>query len=204
MTPSSTLRDRVLAGVASRPARTRGEGRRRAAIIFAAALLTSASPLAVHGGFDFEQASVAAGGLTIATACAAFALGRGPRLLGHSPRVLVAVAVLGPAMRLVWLERWATGLDAAPLGVCFVRALVSTAPLLAAAWLVKTRSIIDHARAAGAALGATCGAFGAIVVDLSCARGDSWHLALGHVAPVVASTLAGAAAGPWLAIGAAP
>ncbi len=201
MTPSSSLRDRVLAGVARRPSRTRGEGRRRAAVLFGAALVAAASPLVLHGRIDFEDVAVAVGGLFVAFASATLSLGRGPLLVGHSSATLVAVAVLAPVARFAWLERWQMpGTDTAPLWACFARTMLSSAPLFAAVWLVKLQSVIDHPLASGAALGTTAACFSAVIADLSCARGDDFHLVVGHVAPVVVAGLVGAAAGRILAV----
>ena len=201
MTPSSSLRDRVLAGVARQPSRTRGEGRRRAAVLFGAALVAAASPLMLHDRFHVDDAAVAVGGLFVAFASAMFSLGRGSLLVGHSSATLFAVAVLAPIARLAWLERWQVpGTDAVPLWACFARTTLSSAPLFCAAWLVKTRSIIDHPLANGAALGTTAACFGAVIADLSCARGDDFHLVVGHVAPVVLAALVGTAAGRLLAV----
>ena len=195
------LRERVLATVAARPARTREQGRQRAVVLFATASVVAASPLVLHGPFVLDDLGVAAGGLIVAVSCAIVALGRGPRLLGRSLPALLAAALAAPLARFVWLEHCPPGQGpTATAFACFVRTLLSSAPLACAAWMVKARSVIDHPIATGAALGACAAAFGAIVNDVSCAREGHAHIVVGHVVPVLVAALVGAFASRSLAV----
>jgi hypothetical protein len=138
-----------------------------------------------------------------AVAGAWLALDRRRTMLGPPTRSLVlAAVVLGPAV-LGWflLLRQLHGAASeasvpASLHVtCFAFTLAYAAgPLLA---LVLAHRAIDpvHPRATGALLFAAMGAAGGALIVLHCWIGETWHVTLGHVLPLVALTVAGALAG---------
>jgi hypothetical protein len=200
MTPTSTLRDRVLLGVAAQPSRTRSQGRLRALILLAMAALASTGPPILRGALDLDGASVAVGSLLVAFACVATATWRGKALLGHSAWTLAAVALLAPLARALWLFAWARDAPDTPDATCFARTLVSTAPIFAALFFLRVRRVVEHPFAHGAALGTAAAAFGAVLVDVSCARAPPSHVLVGHVLPVLAFAALGTLCGRFLAV----
>jgi hypothetical protein len=66
--------------------------------------------------------------------------------------------------------------------------------------MIRRRSDPTHPRLSGAAIGAAVGAFTWVFVDLWCPVAYVPHLLLGHILPLVATTVAGAWLG-GLAIG---
>jgi hypothetical protein len=200
MTPTSTLRDRVMLGIAAQPSRTRAQGRVRKVVLFAMAVLASTGPPLLGSALDVEGLSVASGSLLVAVACAATATWRGKSLLGHSAFTLVSVSVLAPLARWVWLLAWPSDAADADDAMCFARTVASSAPLLATMFFVRARTVVDHPRAHGAALGTTAGAFGAVVVDVFCARAPPSHVFMGHVLPIFVLAAIGALAGRVLVV----
>lgn len=203
MTPTSTLRDRVLLGIAAQPSRTRAQGRTRAAVLFGLASVASAAPgLGVgllRGGIDMDGLSVAAGSLLVALACSATSMWRGKSLVGHSAATLTAVALLAPIARFVWLSSWPSDAETDD-PTCAARTIMSTVPFFVALFWVRVRTIIEHPFAHGAALGTTAAAFGAVIVDMSCARAPPSHVFAAHVMPMVVSAIVGTFGGHFLMI----
>lgn len=199
MTPTSALRDRVLSGIAAQPSRTRAQGRTRAAVLFGLAAIASAAPAILRGDVDMDGLSVASGSLLVAFACAATALWRGKSLTGHSATTLAAVALLAPLARFVWLGSWPSDAQTDD-PTCCARTIISTAPFFVALFYVRLRRVIEHPFAHGAALGTTAAAFGAVVVDVSCARAPPSHVLAAHVLPMVVSAIIGTFGGHFLMI----
>ena len=204
MTPTNALRDRVLTAIAAQPSRTRAQGRTRAAVLFGLAALASAAPVVARGEVDLDGLSVATGSLLIALAAAATSMWRGRSLVGHSATTLAAVALLVPVARYLWLIAWPSETGETDDPMCFARTIVSTAPFFVAIFFVRMRRIVEHPYAHGAALGATAAAFGAVVVDVSCARAPPSHVIAAHVVPIVVSAIVGTLGGQFLAVRAAP
>jgi hypothetical protein len=206
MTPSSSLRDKVLADAAAHRARTRSEGRRRAVVIYACAALAGLPLFFAWGGIDHSEAGrpialtvgIAAGALLLAVACAGVAWWRGNSAVGRPISALVAIAVLAPVATYVWLVMWHERYAEPPSHVgfrCLAMTLVSGAPILAAALYVRKRTVAVHPVASGAALGAAAGAFGGITVDLWCPITTSAHVLMGHALPIALLALVGATVG---------
>lgn len=200
MTPTSTLRDRVLLGIAAQPSRTRAQGRVRKVVLFAMAVLASTGPPLLGSSLDVDGLSVAAGSLLVALACAATSTWRGKALLGHSAFTLVSVAILAPLARWVWLLAWPSAATDGDDAMCFARTLASSAPLFAVMFYVRLRTVVDHPYAHGAALGTTAGALGAVVVDVFCARAPPSHVFTGHVLPIFVLAALGALGGRALVV----
>jgi hypothetical protein len=199
MTPTSTLRDRVLLGIAAQPSRTRAQGRTRAAVLFGLAAVASAGPVVLRGGVDMDGLSVACGSLLVALACASTSMWRGRSLVGHSATTLAAVALLAPIARFLWLSAWPSDAETDD-PTCAARTIMSTAPFFIALFWVRARRVIEHPFAHGAALGTTAAAFGAVVVDVSCARAPPSHVFAGHVLPMIVSAIVGTFGGHFLTI----
>jgi hypothetical protein len=202
MTPTS-LRDRVLVGIAAQPSRTRAQGRTRAAVLFGLASVASAAPLLVfgvmRGATDMDGLSVAAGSLLIAFACAATSMWRGKSLVGHGAATLAAVALLAPLARFLWLSSWPSDAETDD-PTCAARTIMSTVPFFVALFSVRVRRVVEHPFANGAALGTTAAAFGAVIVDVSCARAPPSHVFTAHVLPMIVSAIVGTFGGHFLII----
>lgn len=67
-------------------------------------------------------------------------------------------------------------------------------PLLALI-VVRRGSDAVHPAATGAALGAACGASAGVMVEMWCPVSEVRHVAIGHVAPIIALAVVGAALG---------
>lgn len=143
--------------------------------------------------------SVAAGSLLVALACAATSMWRGRSLVGHSAATLAAVALLAPIARFVWLSSWPSDAETDD-PTCAARTIMSTAPFFVALFWIRARHVIEHPFAHGAALGTTAAAFGAVIVDVSCARAPPSHVFAAHVMPIVVSAIVGTFGGHFLAI----
>jgi hypothetical protein len=208
MMPSSSLRDKILADAAAHRARTRSEGRRRAALVYTIAALAGL-PLFFHwGGLEHGAGrpfaltyGIAGGALLLSLAAASVAWWRGKSQVGRSQAALVAIAFLVPLVTYVWIVSW-HGRYAEPfqrVGYrCLTMTLVSGGSLLAAALWLRKRTVAVHPVAGGAALGAAAGAFGGISVDLWCPLTNSPHVLVGHVLPIVVLALVGMVAGRFV------
>jgi hypothetical protein len=114
---------------------------------------------------------------------------------------LVAVAIGVPVVVGAWLLGWHAAY-ADPFTRFGLRCFALTVALapwpfvaLAAA---APRMLPDRPWTLGGALGAAAGAWAAVVVELWCPLADPRHVAIGHVAPLLALVLAGALLGPRL------
>jgi hypothetical protein len=205
MTPSSSLRDKVLADAASNRARTRSQGRRRAALFFAVAALAGLPLFFVWGGVSHSAArpmsltiGIAAGALLLAVACGVVAFWRGKSAVGRPGSALVMITLLAPIATYAWLVSWHARYaePASRLGLrCLALTLVSGAPVLIAALYLRKRTVATNPVASGAAFGAAAGAFGSVTTDLWCPLTNSAHVLLGHAFPIVVLAMAGAIVG---------
>ncbi len=164
------------------------------------AAIASTGPPILRGVIDLDGACVAAGSLLVASLAMATVTWRGKSLLGHSATTLAAVALLAPLARAIWLLAWATDAPELPDATCFARTIVSSAPIFAAMFFVRLRRVVEHPHAHGAALGTAAASFGAVLVDVSCARAPPMHVFLGHVLPVLVFAVLGAFGGRYLAV----
>jgi len=205
MTPSSSLRDKILADAAANRARTRSQGRRRAALVYAIAALAGLPLFFFWGGLGHASGrpfmitiGVGLGALLLAVACAAVAFWRGKSAVGRPSTALLSVAIVAPIATYAWLVSWHTRYvdPFARVGYrCLTMTLVAGATVLGAALFLRKRSIAVHASAAGAALGAAAGTFGGVTVDVWCPLSTSSHVLVGHVLPLVILSAAGAILG---------
>lgn len=137
---------------------------------------------------------IVAGSVVLALSATWLVLPSRRSMLFAGPGLLVAV----PLLVGVWLVLWhATYLDP------FTRAgwRCFTLTTLTAPWpfavLAHASRFIEprHPAVAGAALGSVAGAWAAVMVELWCPLTVHPHVLVGHVAPIVALSLAGAAFG---------
>ncbi|HEX4516323.1 MAG TPA: NrsF family protein [Polyangiaceae bacterium] len=208
VTPSSSLRDKILAEAAATKSRTRSEGRRRAVVVYTVAALGGLPLFFYWGGFGHAAGrpisltiGLAAGALLVATSAASVAWWRGKSQVGRSQNALLVIAILVPIATYVWMVSW-HGRYAEPferVGYrCFAMTIASGSPLLFAALWLRKRTIAVHPVAGGAALGAAAGAFGGITVDLWCPLTNSAHVLVGHVMPIVLLAFVGMIAGRFV------
>lgn len=208
VTPSSSLRERILAEAAATKSRTRSEGRRRAVLIYTVAALVGLPLFFYWGGFGHTAgrpvpltAGLSVGALLLAIAAASVAWWRGKSQIGRSQTALLAIAILVPIVTYVWMVSW-NGRYVEPfhrVGYrCFAMTIASGSPLLIAALWLRKRTIAVHPVAGGAALGAAAGAFGGVTVDLWCPLTNSAHVLVGHVAPIILLALVGMIAGRFV------
>jgi hypothetical protein len=205
MTPSSSLRDKVLADAATHRTRTRSEGRRRAILVYTLAALGGLPLFFAWGGFGHVAGrpaeitiGIALGGLLLAMGAASVAWWRGKSQVGRPQSMLLAVALLAPIATYVWLVSWHARYvePFSRIGFrCLALTIVSGLPLLAAAMWMRKRTVVLHPVASGAALGAAAGAFGGVTVELWCPLTSSAHVIVGHVTPILLLSLVGAMTG---------
>lgn len=201
----SDLRARILANAAVTPSRTRSEGRRRAALVYGAATLVGIVVFEAWGGLGHSAGrprvltfAMAFGAVALAVAASAVGWWRGATMVGRPARLLWTAPLLVPAMTLVWMfafhDRYVEPF--ARVGYrCLVLSLVAGGALLfAAAWL-RRGTVVRYAPLAGAALGATAGAWSAVLVDLWCPLTNVPHALVGHVLPIVLLSSLGAVLG---------
>ena len=203
MTPSSDMRDRVLALARAQPSPTRDERRGRARAV---AVMSVGVPIVIWVAIGVIAplprgyiVATGAGFLVALGITLGLALWRGPSLLGPPTRWLaLASGISGPAI-LAWvvLAAYAYGLDATPSpfgahAICFVFSnLLAAAPLAGLVWARRGTDPV-HPRATGAVLGAAAGAAGGLLMQLHCPWGSPLPAALGHALPMIVLTVAGA------------
>ena len=119
--------------------------------------------------------------------------------MGHSAPTLLAVALLANVARFVWLSSWPSDAQTDD-PTCEARTIMSTAPFFVALFWVRLRRVVEHPFANGAALGTTAAAFGAVVVDVSCARAPPSHVFAAHVLPMIVAAIFGTFGGHFLTI----
>jgi hypothetical protein len=204
MTPSADLRSRVLQAASQERSPTRGEVRVRNAALLVSGVVVPIVVFLAYGGVrptsrpETLIAETALGAAAIAITAAVVALGRGRSMLGRAGIWLLSLAILTPIV----LFAWKVGVSAQYPGMmvswverpgfrCMrLSCLLAAWPLVA---FVMTRRASDptHPRLTGAAIGAAVGACVWVFVDLWCPVAYVPHLLLGHVLPLVATTLVG-------------
>src|SRR5262249_11756123 len=117
---------------------------------------------------------------------------RGRHMLGRSALTLGAVAIAAPTFLLAWkigITACADGMsDSWPLRPgtrCLSVSLLSCVGPFPAPLGARRRSVTDHVRWTGAAIGVAAGSVGWFVNDLRCQVGYWPHLLLGHLLPIV-------------------
>ncbi len=128
---------------------------------------------------------------------------RGRSMLGRPTGWLFAIALLTVPSLLAWMvigtSIWPETRRSPPADLslhvgCFIATtLLALGPFVA---LVAVRRRTDpvHPAATGAAIGASAGAWGGVMIDLHCAVSATLHVAVAHLAPI----LVFAVVGGWL------
>jgi hypothetical protein len=201
----SELKDRVLAEASRTEAPTRAQATSRARVAYLAAAIAMSIVFFAAGGIEHSSARpigytllMASGACVIAAIATTAALGRGSTMLGRSLRGLALVAALVPVGTFVWLVAWHS-VYSDPFKRIGYRCLgltlaMGVAPLIVTA-VLRAGTAIRAPKASGAAIGAVCGAWGGIGVDLWCPLSAPTHVAIGHVLPIVILVIVGALVG---------
>jgi hypothetical protein len=202
---TDTTRAQLFAAVARTPSSTRRQARLRSALCYAAAAAWMAAAFvfghdaAPHSEHASRWTGAVVSGL-IGVACAMTSLitARGNSPLGRSTFTLASICFGIPSTVLAWLAFWSPAALAQEVPTGFrclgFTLLIGVAPLLA---LFGVRRGLDpvHPHWLGAALGALSGAWSAVLVAGWCPLFDWSHALLGHAAPIVVLSAAGAAIG---------
>lgn len=214
MNPSADLRARVLEAASRERSPTRRETQVRNAALFVSGVAIPIAVFVTYGGIrptgrpETLIVETASGAAVIALTVAIIALGRGRSMLGRAGIWLLGLALVTPIV----LFTWKVGISSLFPGMmakwperpgfrCLrLSCLMAAWPVVA---LVMTRRGSDptHPRLTGAAIGAAVGACVWVLVDLWCPVAYVPHLFLGHILPLVGTTLVGAfLAGPFIAL----
>jgi hypothetical protein len=204
MTPSPEVKRRLLAEIAARPAPVRRQGRRRAVVSYALAIVAAFVVFEGAGGVSHSHGrplaltlALGAGGALIALA-ATLLVARRQSMVGPSQSVLASVTIALPLVVFLWVGSFHGRYDEPSARVgwrCLALTLTCGGVLLAAVIHLRKRSAVRSEAWIGAGLGATMGAWGAALVDLWCPLTNASHVARGHVAPIVILGLVGAVYG---------
>lgn len=200
--PPEALRLRVLEAARGHPVPARSDRFLPGLGLAVLAAGAMAAVLALWGGTAHAAARPAASGAWILTGTLALAVvatwlslpGR-RSMLSPARGQLLAVAIGVPVLVGLWLALWHTTYDDPFVRTGF-RCLALTAatapwPFLALAFASR-RLDPRHPGVAGAALGATAGAWAAVMVELWCPLAVPSHVLVGHVLPLVLLSIAGA------------
>lgn len=206
MTTGDDLRERVLAAVAAQPARTRAQGHRRALAAYAAVALALTAIFEAAGGVAHASARPAAISQSIAAGTAVLAVvatwgALGAPVSGRRATTLAALVALLPLAAFAWLAGW-HGTYVEPADKFGWRCLALTtsmgALVLASVVFVRRGTVAVRPTLEGAAAGVAGGAIATVLVDAWCPLTNAAHVLHGHVAPMVALGVVGAACGKWL------
>lgn len=204
-TPSDALRARVLAAAAKQRSPTRPRAQRMIVAVVFASIAFAWMVFELAGGFGHSSGRPL--GLTLGlaggwiVACAALtwlAMGRGGSTLPRRPALLVAVAMATPLVCFVWMHVF-HGTYEEPYTRfgwrCLGYTLVIAAVPLAGFFFVRRGIEPRRPAALGAAVGATCGAWAGVVMDMWCPLTNTPHVVVGHVTPLVLLGVIGAVIG---------
>ncbi len=204
---TDALRERLIAHVRESRTPTRRERRVHVGWMAAAGLtwligvslaLDDLAPGGSRQGSPTVLAVASAAGCALASLWAS--LGRGPSMLGR-PRAVLVAAVLGVPLVLT-LSKLALAVPGsaaqAEIGSCLLASMLAgIGPFLALAW-VRHGTVLASPRWLGAALGVTAGALAWVMNEARCPSGAPVHVLAGHLFPLLAYALLGAAIGGWL------
>ena len=207
--PATALKRRVMAAVRAETVPTRASERWRAQLLVAVCAALALAIFVHFGGirmYDRPALLVVTtylGLCALTGAAVSIAVSRGRSMLGRSTAILIALIVASPLLLLAWkvavtvpfgpemMAPW----PGRPGFRCLGLGLAMGAPLLFAFVVLRRRSDPVHPGLGGAALGMAAGITAATLVDLWCPVAYLPHLLLGHVLPLLALALFGAAAG---------
>ncbi len=205
LAPPDALKLRVLAAARGHPAPERSDRLLPGLGLSGLAAAAMLAVLAIAGGPAhaadrpyLSSAWVVGGALALAVVATWLALPSRRSMLSPPRGQLLAVAIGVPVLVGVWLLLWHTTY-ADPFVRFGYRCFAMTAatapwPFIALAHASR-RLDPRHPALAGAALGATAGAWAAVMVELWCPLAVPDHVLVGHVLPLVFLSFAGAVYG---------
>lgn len=207
MGSSAELRARVLDAAARQPSPTRAQLRLRNAALLVTGVVVPVFVFLSWGGLrqaprpDVLVWQTAGGGACVAATLCIVALRRGRSMLGRTGALLLSIAVLAPVVLFTWKVATSSRFEGmtvewpSRIGFkCLRLACLTAAWPLVGAIMVRRGTDPTHPRLTGAAIGAAVGSCSWVLVDLWCPVAYVPHLLVGHVFPLVATTLVGA----WL------
>jgi hypothetical protein len=204
--PPSSLRDRILEAAKKEeaPARDRVRMQRRLAVAIGIAVSTAIfAAVGAMGPLPRSFLLACAAGWTAVSAVVMTAgLARRKAMLGMTTRALVfAAAGLAPLV-FAWIAMLVMAMKPPCVApepkehlVCFSLGLVFAAAPFAAVMWVRRGTDPVHPGATGAALGASAGALGGMLIHLHCPYADPMHALVGHVLPIALLGAIGALVG---------
>lgn len=209
MQPSPDLRAKVLAAAAASPARTRASARRSSAVLLVLSFGVALGIFESMGGLEHSSGrpfaitmSLAIGWALASAALTYLALTRAGSTLARPPLLLGAAAFAAPVVMFLWLTSF-EGSYVEPYERVGYRCLgmsLAMAALPLATVLVLRRGTEPRRPAAfGAIVGAMCGAWSGVLVDLWCPLTNRAHVLVGHVLPLAVLIGAGALVGARIA-----
>jgi hypothetical protein len=204
-TPPEALKLRVLAAARGHPAPERTDKflpglalAALAAVAMVAVTALAGGPSHAAGRPAVSGAWIVGGTLALAVTATWLSLPHRRSMLSPARGQLLAVAIGVPVLVGAWLLLWHTTY-ADPLVRAGYRCFALTAatapwPFMALAYFSR-RLDPRHPALAGAALGATAGAWAAVMVELWCPLAVLDHVVMGHVLPLALLALAGSVYG---------
>jgi hypothetical protein len=194
MTDTDALKARVLAAAAAEPSPTRAEARRRGVVLILGCVVLALAIFRAIGGLDHAAGRPL--GITLGISCgwglfcAALSwvvLLRRRSTLGRRPAVLLAAALATPLVLIAWMHAF-HGSYVEPFSRfgwrCLGYNLLMATPPLGALLALRRGAEPRRPWALGAAIGAVCGAWAGVLVDLWCPLTNLPHVLVGHVAPL--------------------
>jgi hypothetical protein len=199
------LKARVLAAAAALPSATRPQGRRLGITLLLASIALALMVFEAAGGIDHSSGrplaitlAISGGWGLVAAVLSGVVLWRRRSTLGRPPAVLLLAAFATPVILVAWMHRFqGTYEEPFPrVGWKCLGYTLAMAALPLGSFLALRRGIEPRGPwALGAAVGATCGAWAGILVDLWCPLVNTPHVLVGHVLPIVLLIGAGTALG---------
>lgn len=210
MASHDDLKSRVLQAARDAPAPTRREVRRRTWLVLAFGAASMLTVFLAIGGVRLTERPLwvvlltSIGATALAFTALVLAFGRGASMLGRRTATLIWLVIAVPLLLFGWKLGISAGCELAqwwperPGLRCLMWTLLMGAGLLASLLFARRRTVTRHAALLGGALGVAVGAASWALTDLWCPVGHAAHLAIGHLAPLIALGVLGAVAGHFV------
>jgi hypothetical protein len=208
MTPSDdlrALRARVLAAAAATPSPTRKQGRVIGIAVLALSPAIAVVLVELEGGLAHGAGrprgvttALVGGWLLVSVLLTSLVARRRGSSLTRRSTILTSAAVATPLLLFAWMHAFYGSYDEpfARVGYrCLALTLLIAATPLAGFMFLRRGIEPRHPMAIGSAVGAACGAWAGVVVDLWCPLTNVPHVLFGHVLPLVVLIAGGALIG---------